>query len=617
MSDAAALSGVFTWIDWVVVAGYLAGTTVLGGVFAGRQATIRDFFLGGRKLPWYAVSGSIVATEISAVTFVGLPYVVFKDGGDFTYLQLGVFGALSARLVVGYVLVPAYYRREIYSPYDYIGYRLGRGARNVTTVVFAIGGMLAQSARVYLTAVVLELLLADSLFGWLAAETGVSTMTWSIWAIGLTAVVWTLMGGITTVIWTDVMLLLVFMVGAAVALGYVVASLDGGVSGLVAIGRAGGKFQFFDFDVNPCKAYTFWAAIIASTWHNVGAYGTDQMMAQRMFCCRSPRDARRAVVSSYVGIVVTIMVMLLGVGLYAYYKTHPLSGAGLALYEGRGDRILPIFILDVLPTGLKGLLIAAVFAAAISSLDSILVALSQATLPLVSAVRGRLGHGSSRAACSGGASSVDDASGAARAMSRVDDRRAVRVSRVLVVVWGCVLCVLSQVAERAADHYPSLLDLALSMAGYTGGALLAGVLLAMLPARRFGRGLCWSAPISVATVFAVAWHAPWARYACVGMAIVFLAAWVVAACRSRTAGVGRRTVWLVMAVAVMVGVGFFGYGVSAPDAVGHRAVITLAWPWYSPIGCTVAFVFGYVLAPRDDEGVVDDGGATRGDCGMG
>ena len=121
MLAAATLSSQFTWIDWVVVVGYLAFTTWLGAKMAGRQASIRDFFLGGRKLPWYAVSGSIIATEISAVTFIGVPYVVFKMGGNFTYLELGVFGSFFARVIVGYVLVPAYYKREIYSPYDYMG----------------------------------------------------------------------------------------------------------------------------------------------------------------------------------------------------------------------------------------------------------------------------------------------------------------------------------------------------------------------------------------------------------------------------------------------------------------------------------------------------------------
>ncbi len=173
--ETGSLSGHFTWIDWMVVFGYLAITTVIGGALAGKQATIRDFFLGGRKLPWYAVSGSIIATEISALTFIGVPFVVFKDGGNFTYLQLGVFGSFFARIIVGFVLVPAYYKREIYSPYDYMGNQLGGSVRSVTTALFALGGILSQSARVYLTAVVLNLILRQPL-AQLADWTGIAPL---------------------------------------------------------------------------------------------------------------------------------------------------------------------------------------------------------------------------------------------------------------------------------------------------------------------------------------------------------------------------------------------------------------------------------------------------------
>ena len=166
------MSGHFTWIDWGIVVAYFVATTLIGGVLAGKQATIRDFFLGGRKLPWYAVSGSIIATEISALTFVSVPFVVFSPGGNFTYLQLGVFGSFFARVIVGYVLVPAYYQREIYSPYDYMGHRLGPSVRSAATVLFMIGGMLAQAARVFLTAVVLRVILHNEL-GALAKATGI------------------------------------------------------------------------------------------------------------------------------------------------------------------------------------------------------------------------------------------------------------------------------------------------------------------------------------------------------------------------------------------------------------------------------------------------------------
>ena len=591
-TTAPTLDGVFIWLDWAVVAGYLAFTTILGGVLAGKQATIRDFFLGGRKLPWYAVSGSIIATEISALTFVGLPYVVFQPGGNFTYLQLGVFGSLLARLIVGYVLVPAYYRREIYSPYDFMGDRLGEAARKVTTIFFGVSGMLAQSARVFLTALVLELILGDSVLGYLQELTGISTLAWAIWTVGLIAIVWTLMGGITTVIWTDVILFVVFLAGAFLSLGFVVSALEGGWSELFAAGSSAGKFRFFDFDPSPAAQYTIWTAVIASTWHNVGAYGTDQLIAQRMFCCRGPREARWAIISSYAGLLVTVTVMLVGVGLHAYYQAHPLSGASLQLYEKQGDRIFPLFILQVLPPGLRGLLIAAIMAAAISSLDSILAALSQTTisafyLPWRRRRMSQLNPENVRS----------DAAETGRVMR--EDRHVLRASRVAVIGWGIALCLLAQLAAVASEHYRSILDLGLGMAGYAGGALIAGFLLAFLPLKADGSGLVWSAPISLLTVFAAVWHQSWAQAICALCAALILVMWIGLELPRWQVSRWRRSAWLIVALLLLLTVSRYAYSLGSPDAQGNATCVTVAWPWYTLIGCTMAFVFGWLLArPR-------------------
>lgn len=212
--NGAELSGGFTTLDWVVVIGVLVGTTVVAGRVAGRQESMRDFFLGARSLPWWAVAASIIATEISAVTYISLPSVVQREGGNITYLQIGLFGSLLARAFVGYVLVPAYYEREIYSPYDYVGNRLGSQARALTTGLFTLGGILAQSARVYLTAVVLQVLLAQELAA-VEAAIGLPPLVTSVAAIGVVAVGWTLMGGMATVIWTDAILFVLFLVGCS------------------------------------------------------------------------------------------------------------------------------------------------------------------------------------------------------------------------------------------------------------------------------------------------------------------------------------------------------------------------------------------------------------------
>jgi Na+/proline symporter len=258
------LSGGMSTLDWLIVFGVLAVTTLIGVVF-GRAATIREFFLGGRKLPWSAVSASIVATEISALTLIGVPWVVYKPGGNFAYLQLVLIGSVIARCVIAWKLVPAYYEREIYSPYDWIGARMGSRARDVATGLFALGGVLSQAARVYLTALVLEIVLHGPLTR-LAELTHVPTLALSIGIITGFAILWTWIGGITAVVWTDLFLFFVLVASAVIALVVVAQQLDIGFARLWRVGVDAHKVDFLDFDTSPAKAYTFWAAVIAWSW---------------------------------------------------------------------------------------------------------------------------------------------------------------------------------------------------------------------------------------------------------------------------------------------------------------------------------------------------------------
>ncbi len=669
----ASLSSQFTWIDWGVVIGYLAFTTWLGASLAGKQATVRDFFLGGRKLPWYAVSGSIVATEISALTFVSVPFVVFNSGieGNFKYLQLGVMGSLFARIIVGYVLVPVYYKREIYSPYDYMGNQLGGHVRGMTSVLFSLGGILGQSARVYLTAEVVNVVLRDQL-AWLTAQAGLNELAWSLIIIGVVSVAWTLIGGITTVIWTDVILFLVFLLGAFVALGTVAYNLEGGWAEMFRVGWAAkesgawGKFTFFDFSLSPLRQYTIWTAAIASTWGGLGAYGTDQLLAQRMFCCKDARDARWAIIASTLGQIVTLTVMLVGVGLFAYYKSQPapeelaeakaqLVAAGELAADAelpqhpayprlygeayevfhvtepdgkkaeKGDRIFPIFILERVPRGLKGLIIAAIFAAAISSLMGILTALSQVVMSaFYNPLRERyLRSKGITVSLSGDIEALAD-----RGDTSAEDKRSVLVSRLMVLFWGVVLCYMAYVAADVREHYKSILDLGLAMVGYTGGALLAGFALSFLPLKIDGRGFMYSAPLSVVSVFATVWHQGWTHGVCWTFAIILLLVWIWHLMSEAIAVVAldddrqrqRRalslvlrdwpqTIILLVGLALLLWLNYYGFWPGKPAEDGSPTYLTIAWPWYAPLGSTIAFVWGYLLARRKIEPDVASAGA--------
>ncbi|HMQ16820.1 MAG TPA: hypothetical protein PKC49_12690, partial [Phycisphaerae bacterium] len=455
----------FLWIDWVVFCGYLLLTTLLGARLAGRTGTMRDFFLAGRKLPWYAVSGSIIATEISAVTFISVPAIVFAPGGDLAYLQLAL-GAVLARVIIGLWFVPAFYEREIYSPYDYVGNRLGPPARGVTTGLFVLGAILGQSVRVLLTALILEQISGIPLNA-------------SIWIIGAIAVGWTLLGGISLVVWTDLIQFVLFSGALAGALVFVLVRVDGGWEGVAAaatsatdaLGRPADKLRLWNLSSDPNVAFTLWAALIGNTILCLNSYGTDQMIAQRMFCCRGPRAASLAIISSSLGLGVAVLAMLVGLGLYAFYQQHPLDPAAAASVVEKPDRIFPHFIVREIPPGLTGLILAGVFAAAISSLDSVLAALSQTVIagfvmPLrrrqrgfQPAVEGEESRDPAHATGEPTGAAREDA--AASNDNRIDaaDGELVWLSKLLVVAWGVVLCLMASLAELARARYGDILNL--------------------------------------------------------------------------------------------------------------------------------------------------------------
>ncbi len=391
---AGCLSGRFTAVDWFVMVGYLVLVSVLGVRLAGKQTSMEDFFRGGGGLPWYAVSASMIATIISAVTFVAVPSRAYAEGGNFSYLQLGIIAGLLSRLFVAFALVPAYFRYQVYSPYDYMGQRLGEAARSVTTAMFSLMGLLAQASRVYLTALILTLVLKDQL-DFLADRTGISPLVWAISMVGIIAIAWTMLGGIATVIWTDAMLFLIFLIGGIVALLVIHHDVTGGLGAVIQQGWEAGKFKLFTLGSTSdnvqyasrwgdifAEPFTLWAAFFAVTFSNIGAYGTDQLLAQRIFTCRSRRDAQLAVISSWAAEGVAALMLLVGVGLWAYYREFPqaLSGDAAAAVAASRDNIFPVFILTRVPIVLRGLIVAGIFAAAISSLTSILAALAQTTL---------------------------------------------------------------------------------------------------------------------------------------------------------------------------------------------------------------------------------------------
>ena len=459
----------FTYWDWAVLIGYLILTTWVGHRMSGKQASIKDFFLGGRTLPWWAVSGSMIATEISALTFIGVPGIVFGLQGDWTYLQWGL-GSMVARFAVAYWLVPLYYEKEIYSPYDFMGNRLGAKVKTLVTGLFSLGSVLGQSVRVLVTAIILR------------EVTAMPVELCSV-VIGIVAVAWTLMGGMQTVIWTDVMQFCLFVFGGLLALFLLVRGL--GWSEIVALnqvvvdGVAIDKMRFLDLTTpfeNKELRYTLWVGLLAMPFQNFTAFGVDQLNTQRMFCCGNVSDARKAMCWSSVSLLITLLMLAVGSGLFAWYQQFPPEAGLVAKFAESPNNVFPAWIVREVPVGLSGLILAGAFAAAISSLDSILAALSQTSLSVI--------YGQERMEEEG------------------QGTRMVKISRIAVLIWGVVLTLagllLWEIYSRNEDS--DLIGLAFGMVAYTYGPLLGVLLAALIPWRTSGIGLMVGTFLSVLLV---------------------------------------------------------------------------------------------------------------------
>ncbi len=446
----------FTLTDWAVVAGYLILTTIVGHQMRGKQASIKDFFLGGRSLPWPAVSGSIIATEISGVTFIGVPGAVMALQGDFTYLQWAI-GSIIARIIVGIFFVKVFYEKDIYSPYDYMGNRLGTGVKRLATVMFTVGSILAQSVRVLVAALPLKFVTPFP-------------FEVCIVIIGLIAIGWTLMGGMRTVIWTDVMQFGLFVIGGLTALIWMVISFPGGWDTLISTassvelfdGTMKDKLQVWDFRLDPDLEFTFWVALFAVPFLNLNAFGVDQLNAQRMFCCQNPSHARKAIIWSSLGQLVTVLMLFVGAALFTFYQLNPPTDPMImdafkweGGQPGAGDNVFPVWIITELPVAVRGLILAGIFAAAISSLDSILAALSQTTLSLFKKTD--------------------------QDFSDEEHKEMVTLSRLLVLGWGILLTGFTFVLLAVKDKTDiNILPLAFGMTSYTVGPLLGMFLVALL-----------------------------------------------------------------------------------------------------------------------------------------
>ena len=345
------------FLDIAIVLGYLAGVIAAGAFFARRQKTTAQYFVGGRRVPWWAISASIVATETSTITFLSVPGLVYREGGDFGFLQL-VFGYLLGRVVISLVLIPSYFRRELLTVYQLLQTRFGGAVKALAAGLFVLMRVVADGVRLLLTAFVLA-----AVYAAVAGGAGLDApVVGSILVIGVVMILFTYLGGIEAVIWVEVVQLGIYVAGAIAAAAVLLAKIPGGWEEARSLGEAYGKFRLFHFEWDWTKPFTFWAGLVGGCFLTMSTHGTDQYLVQRYLCTDRPRRASTALLAS--GVVVLAQFagfLLIGVLLFAFYRPFE---TGFAL---TGDRVFADFIIRHLPSGLSGLVVAAIFAAAMSS----------------------------------------------------------------------------------------------------------------------------------------------------------------------------------------------------------------------------------------------------------
>jgi len=380
--------------DLAIVIAYLLGVTALGVWFRRGQQDARDYFLGGKSAPWWALAFSIVATETSTLTIIGTPALSYAT--NLTFIQL-VFGYLVGRVLIVLLLLPGYFRGEYFTAYALIEKRFGPHMRAVAASTFLVTRAVAEGVRVSAIALVVSVVL------------GTSERLAVVIVIALT-ILYTFEGGMKAVIWTDVAQLLLYLTGSAVTLAFLLHAIPGGWGEVTrAAAVAGNKLQFLAFSFSWAAKYTFWSGVIGGAFLTMASHGTDQTIVQRLLAARNEGDSRKALLASG-GIVLFqfTLFLLVGVLLFVFAQHSPLLSPG-----ERTDRILPLFLAREMPVGLAGLMLASIIAVAMSNASGSLNSLA--------------------------ASSILDFSAAA---GHQDAKKVLSLSRWMTLVWGVVLMAL-------------------------------------------------------------------------------------------------------------------------------------------------------------------------------
>ncbi len=479
----------FNWIDGLIVIFYLIAITLFGVHFRKKQQSIHTYFLGGKTIPAWALSLSIVATETSTLTIIGTPGIAYL--GNLSFLQL-VMGYLVGRVFICLVLIPAYFKGEMYTAYELMQRRFGSNVKHATASMFLITRALAEGVRVFAIATVVGIVLGTG-------------NIWSILIISALTLIYTFEGGLTAVIWTDVVQLFIYIGGTLIAFYVILGLIPNGWEGVLA--NAGHKLTLWNFSADYQIPYTFWAGVIGGAFLNTASHGVDQLIVQRLLAAKNERDSKLALLSS--GAVIFFqfgLFLLVGVMLYSFYLYHPAE-----MVPAEQDRIFPSFVVQHLPHGVSGLMIAAILAAAMSNLSSALNSLASTTVvdfyrPFVR----------------------KDASAAEQ----------LRVSRWMTVFWGVLLVVLAVLSR----HVKSVLEAGLTIAGITYGSMVGVFLLGVLTRKANEKGSIMGMAVGLFSMLGV-WYfskIAWTWYVLIGTVITFVVGYT-ASLAFRSAGKGQLT----------------------------------------------------------------------------
>lgn len=459
-------------VDLTIVAVYLVGCTALGAWLGRSGRGVKDYFLGERDLPAWAVMISIVATETSAVTFLSVPGNAYR--GDWTFLQLAM-GYILARFVVAFVLLPLYFRGQIQTAYEVLAIRFGGSVRTAASVLFLVSRTIGAGLRLFLAAAVLY-----KITGW--------DIRLSILIIGGSTILYTFLGGLKGVVWADVLQFAIYMMAAIVALWIIGGKVDGGWLQVLGSPQLRGKIRIWNFSTDLTISYTFWAGVVGGLVLDMGSHGADHMMVQRYLSAKSQRQAAWALIASgFVIFAQFLLFLLIGTGLYALDLAYPPA------HIPRKDLEFATFLVMNFPTGLLGLVIAAIFAVTMSTASGALSASAS--------------------------SSVNDL---IRPLFPQDsEKNLLRTSRGMTVFWGVAQIA---VAMAAIGLNQSVIDAALAVAGFVVGILL-GLFLLGLWTKDVGQSAALlGVAAGLAAVSSVAFGTklayPW--YALVGSSSLFL-----------------------------------------------------------------------------------------------